>query len=193
MACGRTDCPYCGEALIHQLNRGGSESSSAYGQHIFDDYDNDFFWADVDGVIFKYATRIMRIIEHKPLGGALRPSQRTILPMLADALDKLVVEGTLDPQSGVFVVLSDPPYSSLKVRRYRRDTDGKWVPGTTREAITLTGEDQKNFETGMPVGVFRKVDELAAVDPAPRQDGEWNDVVTRRPPDYVPPAKGGAA
>lgn len=35
--------------------------------------------------------------------------------------------------------------------------------------------------------------ELHLADPPPKTDGEWDDVVTVRPPDYVPPAKGGAA
>ncbi|HEX6970237.1 MAG TPA: hypothetical protein VF174_15690 [Micromonosporaceae bacterium] len=151
MACGRTDCPSCGHPLIHQINRGNGESSSAYGQHIHDTYPQDFFWADVDGVIYKLATGIMRIVEHKPVGGSLRKSQTNILPMLAAALDVLVVEEVLNQDSGVFLVESDPPFDSARVRRYRREEDGKWVPGYARDAVELTGNDLRNFETGMPV------------------------------------------
>lgn len=184
MGCERTDCPYCGGALIHQDKRGNGESSSAYGQHIHDDHENSFFWADVDGVIYKFATRIMRIIEHKPVDGSLSKSQRTILPLLAAALDVLVAEDVLDPDSGVFLVQSDPPYDTARVRRYRRDADGTWIPGTSTDAVELTGEDLRHFETGMPVSrpqlSGRAVEEP---DAAPVSD-PWADVVVRRPPDW---------
>jgi len=58
--CPPQRCPVCEDRMIHQSNRGKDESSSAYGQHIHDDYRPMFFWADIDGIIFKRATQIMR-------------------------------------------------------------------------------------------------------------------------------------
>jgi len=151
MRCKDEFCPTCGERLIHQFGRGINESSSAYGQHIHDDYPQDFYWADIDGVIFKVDTGVLRIIEHKPAGVGLRQSQRTILPMLAAAVEFLVRDEGLHSDSGVFVVNSDHPFDTAAVRRYRRDDRGKWVPGGDREAVQLNGSDLRNFETGHPV------------------------------------------
>jgi hypothetical protein len=149
--CRRLNCPDCGDNLTHQTDRGLDESSSAYGQHIHDTYDNQFFWADIDGVIYKMATGIMRVVEHKPRGGTLRQSQTRILPMFASAVDILAAEEIVNADSGVFVINSDWPYSSALVRRFRRDDDGLWVPGRTVDGIELSGGDLVNFETGMPV------------------------------------------
>lgn len=149
--CGDSNCPDCGDRLIHQTDRAMNESSSAYGQHIHDTYGNQFFWADIDGVIYKMATGIMRVVEHKPRGGTLRPSQSRILPMFAAAVDVLAVEEVINADSGVFVVNGDWPYSSATVRRFRRDQDGLWVPGRIVDGVELTGDDLVNFETGLPV------------------------------------------
>lgn len=149
--CLDANCPTCGDRLIHQTDRRNHESSSAYGQHIHDTYPTEFFWADVDGVIYKLASRIMRVVEHKPRGGTLRDSQRKILPMFAAALDVLAAEDVISEDSGVFFVNSDWPYDSAAVRRFRRDDAGLWIPGRPDEALELSGEDLANFETGQPV------------------------------------------
>lgn len=152
MACSSHNCPDCGARLIHQVSRGQNESSSAYGQHIHDDHPVDFHWADIDGVVYKLDTGIMRIIEHKPVGGALRDSQRAILPLLAGCIDILVDQDVLHPDSGVFVVNSDPPFDTALVRRYRRSPDdGKYRPGSIRDAVRLNGIDLADFETGKPI------------------------------------------
>lgn len=152
MRCVEEFCPGCGERMIHQFGRRAHESSSAYGQHIHDDYEQDFYWADVDGVIYKVDTGILRIIEHKPAGVGLRPSQRAILPMLAAAVEILVADQGLHPDSGVFVVNSDYPFDAAGVRRYAQDVDGKWVPGgSNRQPVQLNGSDLANFETGLPL------------------------------------------
>lgn len=149
--CIRHNCPDCGDEFVHQNNRRGNESSSGYGQHIYDSYPKDFYYADVDGVIYKLATGIMRIVEHKPIGADLKPSQRAILPMLAASVDVLADVQVLNADSGVFVINSDWPYVKSHVRRFRRDGRGVWLPGRADESLELSGEELKNFETGLPV------------------------------------------
>lgn len=151
MKCPDNVCPSCGDKLIHQHNRSINESSSSYGQHIHNDHGNEFYWADVDGIIYKLATGILRMVEHKPIGGTLRPSQIRILPLMAAALDVLVAEDVLHPDSGVFVVNSDPPHTHALVRRYRRDDDGNWIPGRSDDAVKLEGDRLRDFETGESV------------------------------------------
>ncbi len=143
MACEHCmTCPACGDKLIHQSNRGSTESSSEYGQHIFDSYQKNFFWMDVDGIIYKRNTGIMRIIEHKTdLGATLRPSQKTVLPMLAKAIDFLIVNNIISAGSGVFFVRSAPPWKHAVVRKI----------GSTTGDVLLDGERLKSFETGLVV------------------------------------------
>lgn len=117
-ACARpiASCPECGDSLIHQTNRGPHESSSAFGQYIHDrgEYDRGewarMFWMDIDGAIFKQRTGVLRIIEHKPVGGGLSSGQKEVLPLLAKALQLLAATGLVHPQSGVFVIHSDHPH-----------------------------------------------------------------------------------
>jgi hypothetical protein len=150
MSCPTSTCA-CGDRLIHQTRRGKDESSSAYGQHVHEDHPKTFHWADVDGVLYKLDTGIMRIIEHKPIGQGISDSQRAILPLLAGCVDILVDQGVLHPESGVFIVNSDPPYEQAIIRRYRRDDDGRWVPGRSGDAPKLEGEPLRAFETGESV------------------------------------------
>ena len=163
MACVDNNCPSCGDRLIHQVARGADESSSAYGQHIHDAYPKTFHWADIDGVIYKLSTGIMRVIEHKPVGGTLRPSQRAILPLIAGCIDILIDQEVVHRESGVFVVNSDYPYDTALVRRYvRSPDDGKYRPGALRDAVRLNGTDLEAFETGEEMPRHK----LAAVDRA---------------------------
>lgn len=151
MICNDRTCATCGDRLIHQGNRRSHESSSAYGQHIHDDHPKTFHWADIDGVIYKLDTGILRVVEHKPVGGFIRDSQRAILPLLAGCVDILVDQGVLHPESGVFIVNSDPPFEAALVRRYRRDAGGNWVPGRSADGVKLDGEQLRAFESGESV------------------------------------------
>lgn len=112
MTCTRTDCMGCGEPMIHMGTRGAHESSSPLGQHIHDTYPTTFYYADVDAVIYKRANRMLRVIEHKYRGGSVKPSQKTILPLLAIGVRILVMVGYLHPNSGVYVVWSDTPFTT---------------------------------------------------------------------------------
>lgn len=115
--CQSYKCPECNDRLIHQTNRGPNESSSAFGQFIHDAFPNSFWWIDVDGMIYKKATRILRVIEHKPVGGQLRPSQQFLLPMIATCIRILIALRLVHEQSGVFLVRSDPPFRSGHVQQ----------------------------------------------------------------------------
>ena len=115
MACRKIVCPDCGDELIHQSKRRGGESSSALGQHVFDTLGKDFYFCDIDGVVYKVAHQLMRIIEHKPVGKELKGSQLHILPLLAEGVSHLISSGSLHERSGVFVVNSDPPFRNAVV------------------------------------------------------------------------------
>jgi hypothetical protein len=80
--------------------------------------DKDFNYLDGDIVLFAHAalpiamareTRIIRILETKRDGEEIRPSQRQTLPILAEAIQRLVGTGDALPGSGVFIVIGDGP------------------------------------------------------------------------------------
>lgn len=121
MKCTRPvpQCPDCGDALIHQSNRGPNESSSAFGQFVHDNVGIEMFWLDVDGVSFKNKTLMLRMVEHKPRGGSLSKSQQTVLPLLAKSVQLLAATGLVHDQSGVFVIYSDHPHDSALVEQVR--------------------------------------------------------------------------
>lgn len=117
-----TECPDCGDILIHQSNRQEDESSSEFGQYVHDRGERDrswreMYWLDVDGVICKKRTQVLRIIEHKNRADDLSDGQKHVLPLLAKALQLLVATRLIHSQSGVFVVYSDHPHDSARVRQ----------------------------------------------------------------------------
>lgn len=147
--CGKYKCPDCKERLVHQDSKGPDESTSGYGQYIHDNYGNTFYWMDGDGILFKKRNRMLRFIEHKEFRQQLRPSQETILPILATLIQMLVMVRVIHEQSGVFVVYSDPPYvDAITVRQIQ--------PQWTLEfdaPITLDGVEKMHFETGEEINV----------------------------------------
>jgi hypothetical protein len=117
--CTQRQCPECGDRLIHQLNRGPHESSSAFGQYVHDHIDKGVYWADVDGVIYKVGTRVLRVIEHKTRSGNLSKGQEAILPLLGMGIRSLAANELVHPQSGVYVVQSSPPFDTASVQQHR--------------------------------------------------------------------------
>ena len=117
MSCPRRfQCPTCKDVLIHQNNRGLNESSSGFGQHIHDEYPCIFDVCDTDMIVHKSQYRLLRWIEQKPVDQDVRPSQRRILPFFAMMIKLLANQfRKLDPQSGVFIVWSNPPYSVASI------------------------------------------------------------------------------
>jgi hypothetical protein len=119
-------CPRTGDRLIHQENRGDKEASSGFNQFINNLPEHLMFWADIDGVGYAKRNHVLRICEHKPLGGYLRPSQLAILPVLALMVNLLKQLGLIHPSSGVFVINADPPYTSGYIRPVLPRFDGKF-------------------------------------------------------------------
>lgn len=141
-------CPECGDRLIHQNNRGMHESSSGYGQYLHDKHGNVFWLMDIDLIIYKRATKILRIGEQKPLRGSPRPSQRFLLPLLAVGLKTLVMVGVLHRQSGVFVIFADPPFEGGITVREVEPILGSVLFSLGPE-IVLNGATRTKFETGL--------------------------------------------
>src|SRR5829696_3725505 len=118
--CRPRRCPECGDLLIHQERRGEHESSSAFGQHVHDEYGGrgqrrTFDFSDIDGVVYKRSEGILRIIEGKPSKGEPSSAQRRIMPLLADGVKWLMDQGRISRQSGVYVVRANPPYDVASV------------------------------------------------------------------------------
>lgn len=151
-----TGCPDCGDTLIHQTNRQEHESSSEFGQHMHDRGESDpiwrqMYWLDVDGAIFKKKTGVLRIIEHKNRGGAIRGSQEEVLPLLAKAVQLLVATKQIHVQSGVFVAYSNHPHDSAAVRQVKG-----WGPGNRGSQhwpeVELVGAEWDKFLLGELLG-----------------------------------------
>ena len=130
-------CPECGDKLIHQTKRTYQESSSAYGQHIYDDYPHTFYYCDIDGAQYKNATRVLRILEHKRPGQQIKPSEKTILGLLQKGIDTLIPAGIVHPDSGVYIVRSEPPWETAEIQSIK-----------TGMIYILSGESLSKFETG---------------------------------------------
>jgi len=129
--------------LIHQSKRQPNESSSAYGQHIKDDLPNSFYFADVDGVVFRLSTKILRVLEHKFPGRPMKESEYKILSIIANALDGIVPARTIHPDSGVFVVHAEPPWKTAMIREVR-----------SMESFVLSGPELASFESGSVVNLW---------------------------------------
>lgn len=107
------------------------------------------YWSDVDGVIYRWETAALRIVEHKRRGGSLSDGQKKILSLLAESLQLLAARGLIHEQSGVFVVYSNPPY----------ETGGlvKQLPGSSDHAVwrdqEMSGRKWLGFLQGEVVDV----------------------------------------
>lgn len=141
--CQQRQCPDCGDRLIHQLNRGPHESSSAFGQYVHDHVDKGVYWADIDGVIYKVDTRVLRIIEHKTRDGSLSKGQESILPLLGMGIRSLAANELVHPQSGIYVVQSDPPFTVGRVHRHRH-----WHRYRDEPAVEMRGDRWARFLAG---------------------------------------------
>ena len=139
-------CPDCGDRTIHLTNRGIHESSSAFGQHLHDDCPATFDVGDLDAIIYKRRDRLLRIVERKKLGQGLSLSQQHIFPLLALAVDWLVRQKYLHPESGVFKVESVSPFNTGIVHRILPSLVLKY-----EAAQHLSGPSFYAFKTGLPL------------------------------------------
>lgn len=142
MNCDDAFCPDCGDRLIHQSRRGSHESSSALGDFVHNNLQLTMYVLDVDMVVYKVGTKILRVVEHKFEGQGLKPSQLSVLRLLAQAVESLIADGAVDAQSGVFAVWADPPFETARSLHF---------PSLTR--MDLTGEDWRDFLLGDPLRV----------------------------------------
>lgn len=114
MACNKNHtCEHCGDRLIHQQNRGGTESASAFGQLVQKILTRRFAFADVDGAIERTRDRLklVRKFEWKYPGQKFDPPQKSLLRADAEMLHALGQQkfqftdgSTLCPESGVFAI-----------------------------------------------------------------------------------------
>lgn len=74
---------------------------------------------DIDAIVYKKMNRLLRIFERKKIEGALRPSQRFLLPVLSICIRLLVHVGTLHRQSGVFLVRTDQPFDMAIIQEIK--------------------------------------------------------------------------
>lgn len=147
MTCPNQSCESCGDRLIHQTSKSAHESSSALGQYVHDNYAKDFYYADIDAAVYKRATGVLRIIEHKHVGQSIRPSQKSILPLLSISVQGLVEAGLVHPESGVFTMWASDPFDVAAVQRVSPGaTAADWA--STDGAAILTESLLTAFLTG---------------------------------------------
>jgi hypothetical protein len=150
MSCPSATCQCCGDRLIHQSAKSHNESSSALGQYVHDNLPTHFYFADIDAAIYKNATQILRIVEHKNPGQHIRPSQKRLLPLLSVAVMGLVNAELVHPQSGVFAMWGEAPFQSAAVTQVvPRQDASTWV--NPARATTLTTTGLRRFLGGEPM------------------------------------------
>jgi hypothetical protein len=118
-------CVDCGDRMIHLLNRGPDESSSALGQFVHDELPRVMNAVDTDLALHARSTKIFRHIEHKIPGQDLSRAQRDVLPLYAEAVAALVARGRLGQQSGAFKMTWTLEIDTPAVVR-RINYDGSW-------------------------------------------------------------------
>lgn len=94
-----------------------NRENSKLGQWITDNLPVTFFWCDIDGVVYKKSTRVLRIVEWKYPGQRLSKGQSTILPLLSKGINVLITMRILHPQSGVYGLWGEPPFDSAVIQQ----------------------------------------------------------------------------
>lgn len=105
----------------HEFRRDPNKSNSELGQHVFENLPHEMYFIDIDGVVYKLANHILRIIEQKQPGQKLKPSQRVILPLLAIAIKYLVENKIVHLESGVFIAETAKPFTTALVKQIGGD------------------------------------------------------------------------
>jgi hypothetical protein len=100
------------------------------------------FLADIDAMFYANRNRMCRAAEHKHVGQPLKPSQRSILPILACGIELLKEPGLVHPSSGAYLIESDPPYRSAFIRQVLPQRELTLGP-----QVALEGDDFKRFLT----------------------------------------------
>lgn len=141
--CRFSECQQCGQPITHNGERHGIRvAASKWSGYLNQTYPNEFWVTDIDAVIAKAETRIVRVTEHKEPGQALKASQKHVLPKIAFGIESLVMLGVLAPSSGVFVVYStSTDFEFGHVSRVRPN-------GTESQAVLLSGDAWAAFCQG---------------------------------------------
>lgn len=98
-------------------------SHSEFGQWIHDNLPITFYSIDIDQIVYKKQTRILRVIEEKLPGQRLKSSQNCIFPLFAKGIAHLVKTGTISEGSGVFILWGQAPYETVIVKQICGDFD----------------------------------------------------------------------
>lgn len=116
--CRRTFCEDCGAEMIHRDNRKFYESASGFGQIVSRDGPRTFTVGDVDLYVLKFLGRrpLLRLIEHKQPGAALKPMQKKALQTLVVVFEAAIDAGALDSRSGVYL-MRGPIYAKPNGKR----------------------------------------------------------------------------
>lgn len=136
------------------MRKSAEQSSSAFGQYMSEKHPKTFFWCDIDGVIMKNMTGMLRVIEHKYVGQPVKPSQRAVLPLLAMGINCMKMVGRVHAESGVFVVWADAPFDKSILVSEVVPTVGFRVT----EPVELDGVEKNCFLQGMPINEKRCAD-----------------------------------
>jgi hypothetical protein len=141
-------CTECGRLLIHKGTRSRYESSSYFGQIVFNLCPKSFTLIDVDAAIWRRSIRLLRFLEHKSPGQHRDPNdpQRELLELLADVIEHLKScpdaqqRFALHPKSGTFLIEGDPHEGnqlgdSKITNLYRGYEGGPWTPATEEDAL----------------------------------------------------------
>lgn len=160
MSCkSRWECPKCHDNLIHQTNRGIHESHSAFGQWIHDKGRADpaawrtMNFVDIDAVIHKRRTRILRYIEHKKPGRALSAAQLEVLPFITMGMQLAAAASHLDAnESGVFIVEAETPWTEARITALTAK-EGHFfgTPKLWARRFTLQGAGWHRFAQGWAI------------------------------------------
>jgi len=120
-------------------------SHSKFGQWIHDSFPKKFYFIDVDGIIYKRKTKILRILEWKKPFQKLKPSQKYILPLLAQGIEYLIRMKFISEQSGVFIIFTDSPFEEAEIVQIAGKYRGR-----------LTGEQWKSFVSGKSLDLEKR-------------------------------------
>lgn len=107
-------CSVCAQLLIHKGSRSYHESSSYFGQIIYNLLPHEFTWIDIDGALYRRSIRLLRIFEHKSPGQHRKGAQQELLELLAKIVEH--IKNCPDAQqkfrlhelSGAYLIEGDP-------------------------------------------------------------------------------------
>ena len=105
--------------MLKTSMRDKTKYASAFTKWVDETVPHTFYLADVDSVVYKLSNNMVRIYEWKYPKEELTKGQKDILPKLAEVIKIAIEAGALNPQSGVYVIRGEPPFTyGAEVRSY---------------------------------------------------------------------------